>query len=55
MNKPCEHCNTADKERQGYFKCGSPCNQAKMCYESDKKIAEIFHDAIKKGAQKNGI
>lgn len=55
MNKPCEHCNTADKEKQGYFKCDNPCKQAKMCYESDKRMAEIFGDAIEKGGKEYGI
>lgn len=42
MNKPCEHCDKADKRRQDYFKCDTPCNLAKQCYENDKKLLEIF-------------
>ena len=54
MNKPCEHCNKANKEKTGYFKCDNPCGQAKACYESDKRAAELllknpFYNEIKKG------
>ena len=42
MNKPCEHCDKADMRRLAYFKCDKPCNLAKQCYESDKKLLEIF-------------
>ena len=59
MNKPCEHCNMADKGKQGYFKCDNPCKQAKACYESDKKMVEIlggmFGGTMKKGGENNGI
>lgn len=30
MNKPCEHCDKADKRRKEYFKCDTPCNLAKQ-------------------------
>lgn len=42
MNKPCEHCNKADVKKEGYFKCESPCVQAKECYESDKILFDIL-------------
>lgn len=42
MNKPCEHCVKADKRRQDYFKCDTPCNLAKQCKENDKKLLEIL-------------
>lgn len=42
MNKPCEHCVKADKRRQDYFKCDTPCNLAKQCKENDKKLLENF-------------
>lgn len=41
MNKPCEHCEKADK-RSDYFKCDNPCNSAKQCYENDKKLMDVF-------------
>ena len=41
MNKPCEHCDIADK-RPEYFKCDSPCRNAKQCYENDKKLMEAL-------------
>lgn len=37
MNKPCKHCDKADRRRT-YFKCDKPCQQAKQCYENDKKF-----------------
>lgn len=42
MNKPCEHCDKADKRRKDYFKCDTPCNLAKQCKENDKKLLENF-------------
>lgn len=41
MNKPCEHCEKADKRRD-YFKCDNPCNNAKQCYENDKKMIDVL-------------
>lgn len=45
MNKPCEHCEKAD-ERAGYFKCDKPCNQAKQCYENDKKLLKMIRPQL---------
>jgi len=45
MNKPCEHCGKADK-RSDYFKCDTPCRQAKQCYENDKKFLESLRGFI---------
>lgn len=42
MNKPCEHCDRAEKSRMEYFKCDKPCQRAKQCYENDKKLMDIF-------------
>lgn len=42
MNKPCEHCNKADIKIDRYFKCDSPCVQAKECYENDKILFDIL-------------
>lgn len=42
MNKPCEHCDKAQMSRPEYFKCERPCQQAKQCYENDKKLMDIF-------------
>lgn len=41
MNKPCEHCGKADS-RTTYFKCDNPCQQAKQCYECEKKLVDIL-------------
>ncbi|MCI8370935.1 MAG: hypothetical protein HFI75_00775 [Lachnospiraceae bacterium] len=46
MNKPCENCSKADYSREGYYKCDVPCNQAKECYEADRKALEIFTNDI---------
>lgn len=42
MNKPCEHCDKADENKQGYFKCDKSCNQAKQCYEGDKLLFDAL-------------
>lgn len=42
MDKPCEHCDKADKSKSDYFKCDTPCNRAKQCYENDRKLLEIL-------------
>lgn len=42
MNKPCEHCDKADIDRPEYFKCDKPCNQAKQCYENNKKLFDVL-------------
>lgn len=41
MNKPCEHCDKADR-RSGYFKCDKPCLQAKQCYKNDRMLLDIL-------------
>ncbi len=56
MNKPCEHCGKADS-RTTYFKCDNPCQQAKQCYECEKKFIEIIggkkvHEAMEEWQRK---
>lgn len=52
MNKPCEHCDKADIRRTEYFKCNKPCNQAKQCYENDKKLLDEFRGFISQIGEK---
>ena len=42
MNKPCSHCEKAIIDRVGYFKCDTPCNNAKRCYENDVKLLDVL-------------
>lgn len=42
MNKPCEHCDKADKKKSDYFKCDCPCYRAKQCYKNDRMILGIL-------------
>lgn len=46
MNDPCKHCDKADNTRIGYFKCDSPCKQAKACYENNEKMFNIFKEHL---------
>ncbi len=49
MNNPCEHCNKAEKSKKDYFKCDTPCNNAKRCYENDKKLLEVLRGKAGEG------
>lgn len=46
MNKPCEHCNKADTAKSGFFKCDSPCDRARQCFESLQKLADAIEYGI---------
>ena len=47
MNKPCEHCDKADKKKSGYFKCDRPCNLAKQCHKTDRMLLDALSGRIK--------
>lgn len=42
MDKPCEHCGQADIRKEGYFKCETPCRQAKLCYANNRITIDEF-------------
>lgn len=46
MNKPCEHCDKADKKKSDYFKCDCPCYRAKLCYKNDRIMLDILGKKI---------
>ena len=42
MDKLCEHCGQADIRKEGYFKCETPCRQAKLCYANNRITIDEF-------------
>ena len=53
MNKPCEHCEKADG-REDYLKCDNPCQTAKKCYESDRKLLNVLAGFMPEISEQDG-
>lgn len=51
MNKPCEHCDKADRKKYNgdYFKCKKPCERAKMCKRNDEQLLKMLRGGVADG------